>query len=74
MKIKCLRSDNGGEFLSNEFNNYCDKNAIKDIFMLQKHPKKMVLLKGKTELSLEEISTQNGHPKENNKIIVKIIK
>ena len=22
LKIKCLRSDNGGEFISNEFNNY----------------------------------------------------
>ena len=29
MKIKCLRLDNGREFVSNEFNNYCDENHIK---------------------------------------------
>ena len=28
MKIKCLRSNNGGEFVSKEFNKYCDDNGI----------------------------------------------
>ena len=28
-KIKILRSDNGGEFTSNEFNDYCKEAAIK---------------------------------------------
>ena len=32
MKIKCLRSDNGGEFVSKEFNKYCDDNGIKRHF------------------------------------------
>ena len=32
MKINCLRLDNGGEFVSNEFNSYCDENGIKRHF------------------------------------------
>ena len=28
-KLKCLRSDRGGEFISNEFNNFCIENGIK---------------------------------------------
>ena len=29
LKIKCLRSDNGGEFTSKLFQQYCDENGIK---------------------------------------------
>ena len=29
MKIKCLRSDRGGEFTSNEFNMFCEENGTK---------------------------------------------
>ena len=29
MKIKCFRSDRGGEFTSNEFNIFCEANGIK---------------------------------------------
>ena len=29
MKIKCLRSNRGGEFTSNEFNMFCEENGIK---------------------------------------------
>ncbi|KAH9323202.1 hypothetical protein KI387_017841, partial [Taxus chinensis] len=28
LKIKCLRSDNGGEYCNNEFNDYYYKNGI----------------------------------------------
>ena len=50
MKIKCLRSDNGGEFVSKEFNKYCDDNGIKRHFSVTEAPKKMVLLKEKIGL------------------------
>ena len=29
LKLKCLRSDRGGEFTSQEFIEYCDKHGIK---------------------------------------------
>ena len=32
LKIKCLRSDNGGEFTSKVFQQYCDENGIKRKF------------------------------------------
>ena len=28
-RLKCLRSDRGGEFISNEFNNFCTERRIK---------------------------------------------
>ena len=28
-KLKCLRSNRGGEFISNEFNNFCIEREIK---------------------------------------------
>ena len=37
-KIKCLRSDNGGEYVSNEFNKFCDVNRIKRHFSVTKTP------------------------------------
>ena len=34
MKIKCLRSDRGGEFTSNEFNMFVKKIKLKDSYQL----------------------------------------
>ena len=37
-KIKSLRSDNGGEFISNEFNGLCEIHGIKRQFSAAKTP------------------------------------
>jgi transposase InsO family protein len=37
-KIKCLRSDNGGEFTSKEFMDYCNMHGIKRKFSIARTP------------------------------------
>ena len=53
MKIKCLRSDNGGEFVSNEFDNYCDENGIKRQFSVIETPKQNGVVEGKNMTVME---------------------
>jgi transposase InsO family protein len=38
LKIKCLRSDRGGEFTYDEFNSYCEKHGIKRQFFISITP------------------------------------
>ena len=38
LKIKCLRSNNGGEFTSKLFQQYCDENGIKRQFSIARIP------------------------------------
>jgi transposase InsO family protein len=37
-KIKCLRSDNGGDFTSKEFMDYCNNHGIKRQFSVARTP------------------------------------
>ena len=50
MKIKCLISDNGGEFTSNEFNEFCETHGIKRQFSAAKTPQQngVVVRKNRT--------------------------
>jgi len=38
LKIKCLKSDNGGEYDSSQFKDFCTKNEIKMIKMIPGTP------------------------------------
>ena len=38
LKIKCLRSDNRGEFTSNEFDEFCEDHGIKRLFSPTRTP------------------------------------
>ena len=55
MKIKCLRSYNGGEFVSKEFNKYCDDNGIKRHFSVTETPQQngVVERKNRTVMDME---------------------
>ena len=46
-KIKCLRSDNGGEFTSKFFQQYCDENGIKRQFSIARTPQQNGVAKRK---------------------------
>ena len=41
LKIKCLRSDRGGEIIWDEFFNFCEKHGIKTQFSITITPEEM---------------------------------
>jgi transposase InsO family protein len=45
-RLKCLRSDNGGEYCSKDFDDYCSYHGIVERRQFQEHHKKMVCQKG----------------------------
>ena len=47
-KIKCLRSDNGGEFTSKEFMDYYNNNGIKRQFSVFRTPQQNAVVERKT--------------------------
>ena len=56
-KIKCLRSDNGGEFTSKEFNLYCEEHDIKRQFSTARTPQKNGVAERKNKTVMEMART-----------------
>jgi transposase InsO family protein len=54
-KIKCLRSDNGGEFTSKEFMDYCSKHGIKMQFSIASTPQKNEVVERKN-MTVQEMA------------------
>ena len=57
MNIKYLRSDNGGEFTSNEFNDYCHEHGIKRQFSAARTPQQNGVAERKNRTVLEMART-----------------
>jgi hypothetical protein len=66
MKIKCLRSYNGGEFVSKEFNKYCDDNGIKRHFSVTETPQQNGVVERKNRIVMEMARTMLNESKLSN--------
>jgi transposase InsO family protein len=53
-KIKVLRSDNGGEYTSKDFSDFCIEARIKREYAVPYNPQQMGLQRERTELSLRQ--------------------
>jgi transposase InsO family protein len=56
-KIKCLRSDNGGEFTSKEFMDYCKNHGIKRQFFIARTPQQNGVVERKNRTVQEMAQT-----------------
>jgi transposase InsO family protein len=56
-KIKCLRSDNGGEFTSKEFMDYCNNHGIKRQFFIARTPQQNGVVERKNKTIQEMART-----------------
>ena len=52
-RIKCLRSDNGGEFTSKEFMDYCSNHKIKRQFSITRTPQQIGVVERKNRSIIE---------------------
>jgi transposase InsO family protein len=66
MKFKFLRSDNGGEFVSNEFNNCCNENGIKRHFSVTETPQQNGVVERKNITVMEMARTMLNESRLNN--------
>jgi transposase InsO family protein len=62
-KIKCLRSDNGGELTSKEFMNYCNNHGIKRQFSVLRTPQQNGVVERKNMTMQEMAQTMLMHSK-----------
>jgi transposase InsO family protein len=63
LKIKCLRSDNGGEFTSNEFNKFCEDHGIKRQFSAPRTPQQNGVVERKNIIVQEAARTMLNEAK-----------
>jgi transposase InsO family protein len=54
-KIKCLRFDNGGEFTSKEFMDYCSSDGIKRQFFIARTPQQNGIVERKNRIVQEMV-------------------
>jgi hypothetical protein len=66
MKIKCLRSDNGGEFVSKEFDRCCDENGIRRHFSVTETPQQNGVVERKNRTVIEMARTMLNESKRSN--------
>jgi transposase InsO family protein len=50
LKIKCLRLDNGGDFTSNEFRDFCEEHGIKKQFLIARTPQQIGVVERKNKI------------------------
>ena len=80
-KIKCLRSDNGGEFTSKEFDVFCETHGIKRQFSAARTPQQNEIVERKNKTvqeaartMLNEAKLSDGYWREAVSTIVYILK
>ena len=66
-RIKCLRSDNGGEFTSDEFNKYYEEHGIKRQFSVARTPQQNGVAERKNRSVMEMARTMLNESKLNDK-------
>jgi hypothetical protein len=67
LKIKCLRSDNGGEFTSKEFTQFCENHGIKRQFSAPRTPQQNGVVERKNRIVHEVARTMLNEAKLLNK-------
>jgi transposase InsO family protein len=79
-KIKCLRSDNGGDFASKEFDLYCETHGIKRQFSATRTPQQNMIAEIKNRIVQEDVRAMlnqgklsDGYWREDVSIVVYIL-
>jgi transposase InsO family protein len=63
LKIKCLRSDNGGEFTSDEFDEFCEDHGIRRHFSAARNPQQNGVAERKNRIVQEMARTMLNQAK-----------
>ena len=61
LKLKCRKSDNGGEFCSNEFDSFCSHNGIRRIKVVPRTPQENGVVERMNRTILERARSMRIH-------------